>query len=76
MVIQMEIGNQLKEQTAKNVINCYNDLAKEVRLLNSINSFDCVDVNEQFNKLSDNIKSLIIEIGAISERMATKQISD
>lgn len=72
----MEIGNQLKEQTAKNVINCYNDLAKEVRLLNSINSFDCSEVNKHFNKVSENIKSMISEIGAISERMATKQASD
>lgn len=72
----MQIGNQLKEQTAKNVIKCYNDLAKEIRLLNTVNSFDCVDVNKQFSKVSDNIKSLIIEIGAISERVATKSISD
>lgn len=72
----MGIGKQLKEEAAKNVINCYNDLAKEVRLLNTVNGFDCAEVNEQFNKVSDNIKSLIIEIGAISERMATKQASD
>lgn len=72
----MGIGKQLKEETAKNIINCYAEIAEEVRLLNSINSFDCSEVNEQFNKVSDNIKSLIIEIGTISERMATKQISD
>jgi hypothetical protein len=63
----MEIGNQLKEQTAKNVIKCYNDLAKEIKLLNSVNSFDCTELNDQFELVSENLKSLIIEIGAISE---------
>lgn len=63
----MEIGDQLKEDSAKNVIKCYNDLAKEIKLLNSVNSFDCTELNDQFELVSENLKSLIIEIGAISE---------
>ena len=36
-------------------------------MLNSVNSFDCTELNDQFELVSENLKSLIIEIGAISE---------
>jgi len=67
----MNISKQLKEDSAKNVIKCYNDLAKEIKLLNSVNSFDCTELNDQFELVSENLKSLIIEIGAISESVVS-----
>lgn len=72
----METGKQLKEETAKNVIKCYNDLAKEIKLLNTVNSFDCTDLNKQFDLVSEDLKRMIIEIGAISECLAAKQASN